>query len=136
MANDVYSDDEDMEADAMDQDLDGIPSDPEYVDVDQDQDLGTTDDEEASGVPREWRGMSTDVESMPRSSASREPSSSHYRTRTSTRTRSQREGGIPLAPVAPGAGSSEPQLRTLPSTDETPTRPRTRNVGHRRRWQP
>ncbi len=121
-----------VEADAMDQDLEGIASDAELLETD--QDFGTTDDDDPSERLREWGGVSTDAEEIARSSSSREPSGSHYRTRTSTRMRGPREAALP---VAMGAGSSEPQLRGLPSADETPTRPRTRNVGgHRRRWQP
>ena len=137
-----YSDEEDemdraqVEADAMDQDIEGIPSDAELLDADPDQDFGTTDDEESSGRARDWRGESIDAEHSARSSSSRDPSVGHHRSRTSTRTRTQREAAPALASVAPVAGSSEPQLRALPSVDETPTRPRTRNVGHRRRWQP
>ncbi|TFK90309.1 WD40 repeat-like protein [Polyporus arcularius HHB13444] len=121
-----------VEADAMDQDLEGIVSDAELLETD--QDFGTTDDDDPSERVREWGGGSTDAEETARASSSREPSGSHYRTRTSTRMRGPREAPLPMAM---GAGSSEPQLRGLPSVDETPTRPRTRNVGgHRRRWQP
>ncbi|KAI0362539.1 WD40 repeat-like protein [Trametes cingulata] len=132
-----YDDEEDdldraqAEVDAMDQDLEGVPSDTEFVDADHDQDLGTTDDDDPEVRSAAWRGASTDAEeSTARASSSREPSAGHYRNRPSVRTRSQRE----IAP--PPAGPSEPQLRMLPAVEETPTRPRTRNVGHRRRWQP
>ncbi|TBU35586.1 WD40 repeat-like protein [Dichomitus squalens] len=126
-----------VEADAMDQDLD-VPSDTDFVEADQDHYLGLTDDEPRS----QWSGMSTDADDSARSSTSRELSAStstgHYRARTSTRMRSQREQRegalLPLPPTL--AGVSEPLLRTLPSVEETPTRPRTRNIGHRRRWQP
>ena len=128
-----------VEADAMDQDLDGVPSDTDLVEADQDLYLGLTDEEPRSERLQQWRGMSTDADDSARSSTSRErsasTSNSQYRPRTSTRTRPQREGALPPLPQVP-AGVSEPQLRTLPSVEETPTRPRTRNVGHRRRWQP
>lgn len=118
------------EVDAMDQDLDGVLSDAEFVDADPDQDFGTTDDDDLEGRPGRWRGLSqsTDAEDSTKASTSRETSASHYRIR---RTRSQKEVAPP-----PSAGPSEPQLRMLPAVEETPTRPRTRNVGHRRRWQP
>ncbi|EIW60223.1 WD40 repeat-like protein [Trametes versicolor FP-101664 SS1] len=119
------------EVDAMDQDLDGVLSDAEFADADQDQELGTTDDDDHEGRPAAWRGLSlsTDADDSTKGSTSRETSASHYRSRSSARTRSQRE-----APSS--AGPSEPQLRMLPTLEETPTRPRTRNAGHRRRWQP
>lgn len=147
-----YSDEDDemdraqVEADAMDQDLDGIPSDAEILDA---PDLTSDDDDDVDRMP-DWSGV--EDASTARASSSRDPaepsSSSHYRTRTSARARSSREvEGVPTLPpapgaadvplsAAPGAGSSDPPLRMLPSADETPTRPRTRNVSHRRRWQP
>ncbi|KAI0672823.1 WD40 repeat-like protein [Trametes maxima] len=133
-----YDDEEDdldraqAEVDMMD--LEGMPSDAEFADADQDQDLGVTDDDDPDGRSAAWRGLSTDVEesTTTRASSSRELSAGHYRNRASIRTRSQR---VPV-PTPPQAGPSEPQLRMLPAVEETPTRPRTRNVGHRRRWQP
>ncbi len=131
-----YSDEEDemdraqVEADAMDQDLDDIPSDAEYIEADQ-------DDDPRSDRLQRWRGISTDVEDSIRSSreASASTTASHYRSRPSTgRTRVQREVHVPMAPL--GGPSGEPPLRALSSLEETPTKPRTRNVGHRRRWQP
>ena len=137
-----YSDEDDemdraqVEADARDQDSDGIPSDAEYIEGDQDRYELDADDSRTDRMQR-WRGMSTDAEDSTRSSreASASTTASHYRSRPSTtRTRAQREGVVPLAPLA--GPSAEPPLRALPSLEETPTKPRTRNVGHRRRWQP
>ncbi|KAI9065422.1 WD40 repeat-like protein [Trametes sanguinea] len=116
------------EVDAMDQDLDGVPSDAEFVDADQDQDLGLSDEDDAEVRSPVWRGLST---TSTRASTSQESSTSQYRSRSSARSRSQRETGPPSIVVP-----SEPQLRMLPAVDETPTRPRIRNAGHRRRWQP
>ena len=137
-----YSDEDDemdrlqVEADAMDQDPDGFPSDADILDAEHG---GTTEDEdEPHERMREWSGVSTDADEHPRASSSRASSSGHHRTRTSARARVSRDTGLVLPPplAAPGAGSSDTPLRTLPPVDETPTRPRTRNVGHRRRWQP
>ena len=136
-----YSDEDDemdraqVEADAMDQDIDGIPSDAEYVEADQDR-YGLVEDPGSDRLQR-WRGMSTDAEDSARSSreASASTTASHYRSRVSTiRTRAPRDLHVPLAPIV--GPSAEPPLRMLPSQEETPTKPRTRNVGHRRRWQP
>ncbi|KAH9900959.1 WD40 repeat-like protein [Cubamyces lactineus] len=135
-----YDDEEDdldraqAEVDAMDQDLEGVPSDAEFADADQDQDLGASDDDDPVDLrSADWRGAPYDAETSTLASTSREPSAPHSRHRSSARTKSHRES----QPAPPSiAGPSEPQLRMLPAVDETPTRPRTRNVGHRRRWQP
>lgn len=110
---------EQAEVDAMDQDLEGVPSDAEFGEGDEYQDSGVTDDDERS---TDWGRLSTDTgESVD--------------TRSSATSFARRIPSVPV-PLRGSAvvRSSVPPLRILSGIDETPTRPRVRNhLGHRRR---
>ena len=121
---DEDTDDEDdldqPEVDAMDQVLEGVPSGPEDVDV-EDHDL-EVDDEDEDRLVR-WDHRRTSAE---------ESVSSRSAPYSSDRASRGKEGGSSSG-AEPGPSGSPPHVRALPSTDETPTRPRTRYIGSRRR---
>jgi len=110
---------------SMDQDLDMVPSDTEEVET-EDPDVVVEDEEEVSLV----FGNRVAAAGSSSSSATRDdvaqPVREHDRHRATMR-----------RPVYTSrnaaAGSSSSRARTLPINDETPTRPRMRHTGHRRR---
>ncbi|KAH8106951.1 WD40 repeat-like protein [Cristinia sonorae] len=112
---DESSDDNDEDPDdVMDQDPDAVPSDTE------DQD----DDEEDKFI-----GYSARV---PDPEKARAVASSHMTTSPQA-DRLARPFRFGAGPARTAAGPSAPRARVLPNTDETPTRPRIRSTGHRRR---
>jgi len=125
---DEDSDDDDEDADhvdeAMDQDLDVAPSDTEDVDIEDDEDddgsrlFGYTG---ASRVrdPEKAPGPSS-LHAVASPQADRQPRPFRF---------GQGSGRNAAGP----SSSSASRARILPSTDETPTRPRFRSSGHRRR---
>ncbi len=131
---DEDSDDEDedemeqAEVDAMDEDLEVIPSDTDDIDIEE-QDLPVDDDDEDDDRLVEWSGRfakrgeaSSSVALCPTEIPARHPDRPI-------------RGRLLLQPRSGGAGSSSTSTRArqLPTNEETPTRPRIRNVGHRRR---
>ncbi|KAI0958053.1 hypothetical protein AcW1_006241 [Taiwanofungus camphoratus] len=119
--SDEDDDEEQAEVDAMEQDLDAVMhSDLDDLEA-EDVDVGITDEDEDRLV--DWTRDSTDGEEniLPSGRGS---------TVSSTRTRSQSVAG-----VFRSGGSAGPSVgpRFPPSNEETPTRPRIRNMGHRRR---
>ncbi|KDQ61215.1 hypothetical protein JAAARDRAFT_152322 [Jaapia argillacea MUCL 33604] len=146
--------DEDGELDAMDQDVDVVV--PSEVDLEEDEDgdevqsglerdvLDEDDEDEiAGGRLSEVNSQSMDMEEMLVPPAS---SSSSRRSRATSRAPSQQSkassssalSGPSLGTAVAGPSTrvrNRPatQARALPPNDETPTRPRTRSTGGRRR---
>ena len=130
---DEDEEDEDMDqadVDAMDQDLEAVLSESETA-ADEQQ-------HEHRGASRERAGFS-DTESMDRDEgveASRWAPSASTSTSTSRPTTSHHSRHrVVLAgePTKRGTTSEVPRARPLPLNDETPTRPRIRTAGNRRR---
>ncbi|CAL1705485.1 unnamed protein product [Somion occarium] len=114
---DEYDEEEDIEqaeVDDMEQDIGMAPSDTDDVDLEEAGMEEEDDDDDDDAWARRLSG--------PQASSSRQPASSHR----------SRRGRLLVAPKSGlGAGSSRP--RTLPNIEETPTRPRVRHYGPRRR---
>jgi F-box and WD-40 domain protein CDC4 len=124
--DDEEEDMEQIDVDAMDEDLEAVPSESE-----------TAADEQESGIGHSDHVGDSDVESMDRGegveasrwapSTSRPTTSSHHRHRTvlAGATSRRRAEGAPATETS--------RARPLPLNDETPTRPRIRTAGNRRR---
>jgi F-box and WD-40 domain protein CDC4 len=123
--DDEEEDMDQVDVDAMDEDLEVIPSEPD-----------TAADEQECAAGNSEHAVDSDVESMDRGegveasrwapSTSRSTTSHHRHRGMLTGETSRRRGN--------GAPSSEiSQARPLPLNDETPTRPRIRIAGNRRR---
>ncbi|OBZ65705.1 Cell division control protein 4 [Grifola frondosa] len=118
---DFDEDDEDLDQADIDMDQE-LPSDSEV-----DPDLGEDDDRLG-----DWTRLSTDVEESATTSMASSRGSSALQYRGDRRPRTRLPGGSSRA-AASASVSSMPVPRLLPANDETPTRPRTRNMLHRRR---
>lgn len=108
-------DDADQVDEAMDQDMDVIPSDTEDADLDAAED--DEDDERMFGFARDET----------KAAAVSPPGAS------SSQARPFRFGAGSGRANAGPSSSAVSRARILPNTDETPTRPRIRSAGHRRR---
>ena len=119
--SDDDDDDADQVDDAMDQDIDVAPSDTEDADL---EDPGEDDDDDDRLRPFGYQGRIRDPEKAPAGSSlsgAASPAAGLPRPfRFGIASASGRNGAGP-------SSSSASRARTLPNTDETPTRPRIRN---------
>jgi F-box and WD-40 domain protein CDC4 len=113
-SEDEDEDQEQADIDAMDQDL--VPSESESADVDEEQE-------------REDHPADSDMESVVEVIEASRWAPTHSRSTNVATGRSSAIGG----PSRRGGVFSDIIPRTLPANDETPTRPRIRNYGARRR---
>ncbi|EMD38149.1 hypothetical protein CERSUDRAFT_82388 [Gelatoporia subvermispora B] len=119
---DEEHDDYDHSGDAMDQDLDGIPSGPEDIDVD-DHDLGAEDEYEDR--PLRWNRHSTDSEEIVLTSGRESTAVPAYQ--------GDRPRDRSAAAPRSVAGPSTAFPARISLNDGTPTKPKIRNTIQRRR---
>lgn len=128
---DEDSDDDDDDVDqvdeAMDEDLDAAPSDTEDVDL---EDAAEDDDDDFRLLGYQGR-----IRDPQKASATVSPSGAAASPQPDRHPNARpfRFGAGPSREVVGRSSSSTNRARTLPNTDETPTRPRIRSTGHRRR---
>ncbi|KAH9952176.1 WD40 repeat-like protein [Amylocystis lapponica] len=119
--DDEDEDDLDGDADPMDQDFDAMPSDMDDAEVEEHELAPVDEDEDEDELPEYRRAA------HPERSAAPAPSSLGNRQRT------RQPVGALRGALTAGPSSATAAVRALPNNDETPTRPRIRNVIHRRR---
>jgi len=124
-SEDEEEDMEQVDVDAMDEDLEAIPSDPETAADEQECGVGTSDHAGDSDVESMDRGEGVEA-SRWGPSTSRATTSYHRRRPVLAGETSRKRAVGP-----PSTGTS--RARPLPVNDETPTRPRIRTNGNRRR---
>jgi len=117
------------DVDAMDQDLEAIPSESETIDDPQEQEHGDGHSERSGFSDSESMDRDEGVEASrwaPSASTSRPTASHHNRHRVVL-------AGEPIKRSSGGTSTEVSRARPLPLNDETPTRPRIRTAGNRRR---